>query len=380
MTLAEVLIVTIVFGVIVAGAVGFMAAQSKAFYRGADKLTALQSLRFSLDRLETDIRTAGTNLVDGQPWLVYVDEDVLAFNADYATNLANDHGAVFYDPGAPSGTVRGLSVPQVVPNSSFTWGDTVYTVPGTGVNGPGETLVFYLTPDSETPRTDDYALWRKVNATAPELISRNLLRSGSEPFFRYFWSQKEAGSPIAFDSVPDTALPWAHTAKREGSVADTGTSARMDRVKAVRVTLRATNGRSGADERVAELSRVIVMRNADVERLRSCGDEPMLGPVGLTAAATDPDGDGTFQVDLSWSRAIDESQGELDVISYTIWRRASGAAGWGDPYLSIPAGQTAYQYSDASVVPGQTYEYAVAAKDCTPSVSGQEISAPVAVP
>ena len=263
MTLVEILIVLIIFGVVVTGALGFMAAQSKAFYRGADKLTALQSLRFSLDRMETDVQTAGTNLVEGQPWILYVDEDVLAFNADYATNIANDFGAVFYDPGAPGGTVRGLRVPTTVPNSSFTWGDTVYTLPGTSVNGPGETIVFFLTSDTATSRTDDYALYRRVNVDAPELIARNLLRSGSEPFFRYFWNQDQAGSPRVFDSVPDSALPWAHIAKEEDSPADTGVSARMDLIKAVRVTLKATNGEQGDDERTAELSRVIVMRNAD---------------------------------------------------------------------------------------------------------------------
>ena len=380
MTLVEIMIVMIIFGIVVTGALGFMAAQSKAFYRGADKLTALQNLRFSLDRLETDVQTAGTNLVDGQPWLVYVDDDVLAFNADYATNVANDYGAVFYDPGAPNGTVRGLTAPITVPNSTFMWGDTVYTVPGVGVNGQGETLIFFMADDTSTARSDDYALYRKVNTTAPELIARSLLRSGTEPFFRYFWNQDEAGSPLIFDSVADSALPWAHIAKEEDSPADSGTSAQMDLIKAVRVTLKATNGQVGPDERTAELSRVIIMRNADVERIKTCGDTPLLGAVGLNVAATDPDGDGTFQVDLNWAPATDETMGELDVIAYTVWRRAAADLTWGDPYLSIPAGNPSYNYSDQSVTAGETYTYAVAAKDCTPSVSSQEVSAPVVVP
>ncbi|NNE35027.1 MAG: hypothetical protein HKN13_07325, partial [Rhodothermales bacterium] len=200
------------------------------------------------------------------------------------------------------------------------------------------------------------------------------------PFFRYFWNQDEAGSPKVFDSVPDTTLPWAHFAKEEDSPADTGNAAAMDLIKAVRVTVKATNGQSGPDERTAELSRVILMRNADLERIKTCGDTPLLGAVGLTAQATDPDGDGTFQVDLAWAPATDETMGELDVISYTIWRRAAADLTWGDPYLSIPAGQVSYTYEDASVVPGETYTYAVAAKDCTPSVSSQETSAPVVVP
>lgn len=379
-TLVELLIVMVVFGVVVTGALGFMAVQSKAFYKGADKLTALQNLRFSMDRLESDVQTAGTNLVSGQPWLIHLDSDALAFNADYATNIANDIGAVFYDPGAPSGSVTALQSPITIHGTSFTYGDTTYTDPGSGSNSPGETLQFYFTPDTSTARTDDYMLLRKVNRAPPQLVARHLLQQPGEPFFRYFWNQKDPGQPLHFDSIADTALPWAHIAKDHGSIADTAISAAMDRVRALRVTLRATNGLTGPEERTADLSRVIVMRNAGVEKLKTCGDTPLLGSVGFNGAASDPDGDGTYQVDLSWGPATDESIGERDVIAYTIWRMASTDSVFGDPYLSIPAGQLAYSYTDQSVVSGDSYTYRVAAKDCTPSLSGQATTNAIAIP
>lgn len=379
-TIVELLIVMVIFGIIVTGALGFMAAQSKAFYRGADKLTALQNLRFSLDRLETDVQTAGTNLVPGQPWLLYLGTDVIAFNADYATNIANDIGAVFYDPGAPTGAVSALQSPVTVYGTSFQAGDTTYTQTGGTINSPGETIQFYFAADTSTSRTDDYALYRRVNRAPPELVARNLLKQGSEPFFRYFWNQKDPGQPLQFDSVADTSLPWAHIAKDHGGVADTGVSAAMDQMRAVRVTVRATNGMTGPDERIADLSRVIVMRNAGIEKLQSCGDTPILGAVAFNASATDPDGDGTFQVDLTWNPATDESMGEQDVISYTIWRMAAADTAFGDPYLSIPAGQPNYTYSDQSVTSGDSYTYRIAAKDCTPTVSSQSQAGPVAVP
>lgn len=379
-TLVELLIVTIIFGIVVTGAIGFLAAQSKAFYRGADKLTALQNLRFSLDRLESDVQTAGTNLVPGQPWMVYMDDDVLAFNADYGTNIANDPGAVFYDPGAPTGVVTGLTSPVTIPNSAFSYGDTVYTEPGTTINTPGETLIFFFAPDTATSRTDDYALYRQVNGSTPQLVADHLLRSGSEPFFRYFWNQKQAGQPLQFDSVADTSLPWAHVARDHGGAADTAISAKMDQVQAVRVTLRATNGLSGPDERLADLSRIITMRNAGVERVQTCGDTPILGSVSFQAQITDANADGTPDVTLTWTQATDESMGELDVIAYTIWRMSSTDVAWGDPYLSIPAGQANYNYMDASVASGESYQYAIAAKDCTPTISGRDISNQVVVP
>ncbi len=379
-TIVELMIVMVIFGIVVTGALGFMAVQSKAFYRGADKLTALQNLRFSMDRLESDVQTAGTNLVPGQPWLLYLGTDVLAFNADYATNIANDIGAVFYDPGAPNGTISALQSPAAIYSTSFTAGDTVYTQTGSGTNSPGETLQFYFAPDTSTARTDDYALFRRVNRANPEVVARHLLQQGSEPFFRYFWNQRDPGQPLQFDSVADTSLPWAHIARDHGGIADTGTSLSMDQMRAVRVTLRATNGLTGPDERTADLSRVIVMRNAGIERLQTCGDIPILGAVGFNAGASDPDGDGTFQVDLSWNQATDEAIGEQDVIAYTLWRMAASDLNWGDPYLSIPAGQANYSYTDESVTPGESYTYRLAAKDCTPSISSQSQAGPVAVP
>jgi len=379
-SLAELLIVTVVFGIVVAGALGFLAVQSKAFYRGADKLTALQNLRFSLDRLESDVQTAGTNLVPGQPWLIYVDDDVIAFNADYATNLANDPGAVFYDPGAPSGSVTALQAPITIPNSAFSYGDTTYTQNGGSINSGGETLVLFLEPDTSTTRTDDFALFRQVNTKTPELVARNLLRSGNEPFFRYFWNQSAPGQALQFDSVADTVLPWAHIAKEHGGTLDVGVSAEMDQIRAVRVTLRATNGLSGPDERLADLTRILTMRNAGIKKLPSCGDVPLLGTTGFQATITDSDGDGVSEATLTWNRATDEAQGELDVIAYTLWRMSAADSTWGDPYLSIPAGQTTYNYEDRSGSVGQTYQYALAAKDCTPAVSGRVPSNSVTIP
>lgn len=378
--MVELLIVMTVFGVVVGGALGFMAVQSKAFYRGADKLTALQNLRFSMDRLESDVQSAGTNLVPGQPWLVHLRSDGLAFNADYATNVANDFGAVFYDPGATAGSVMALKTSLNIHGSSFTYGDTTYTEPGAGSNSPGETLQLYFTSDTSTARTDDYMLLRKVNQAAPELVARNLLKQPGDPFLRYFWNQNDPGLLQGFDSIADTALPWAHIAKEHGGPADSAVSAAMDRVRAVRVTLRATNGLTGAEERTAAMSRIILMRNGGLERLQTCGDKPILGAVGFAGVASDPDGDGTYQVDLAWTPATDEAMGEKDVIAYTIWRRASTDPDFGDPYLSIPAGQVAYSYTDQSVVSGDVYTYRVAAKDCTPSVSGTATTSAIAIP
>ncbi len=377
-TLVEVMIVLVIFGFVVAGAMGFMATQSKAFYRGTERMTALQNLRFTLDRLETDIQTAGTNVPPGQPWMLYADENVVAFVGDHTTNVANSVGSVFYDPGAPNGAVSALRTPVTIPGSPFVVGDTLYhDPPGSSIPSGAELLIFFFTEDTATARTDDYQLFRQVNATRPELVSRNLLRMGSEPFFRFFYQKDSVGVATFNDSIPSARLPLAHLAKKEGSPADTGQSVTLDLFRSVRVQLRSTNGLTGPEERTADLTHVVDLRNAKYPRLATCGDDPILGSVGFTAM--DVDTAGADAVLMSWNPATDETGGETDVIRYTIWRHIQGFPPSVDPYLSIPAGAASYSYLDTNVEIGKTYVYSIAAQDCTPLLSNPVSASPVTV-
>ena len=78
---------------------------------------------------------------------------------------------------------------------------------------------------------------------------------------------------------------------------------------------------------------------------------------------------GAETIDLTWPAAADEVGGERDVLRYVIWRRPFGAAVWGDPYRSIPAGNATYLFNDQQVAVGETWEYQLAAQDCTPALS-----------
>jgi hypothetical protein len=49
------------------------------------------------------------------------------------------------------------------------------------------------------------------------------------------------------------------------------------------------------------------------------------------------------------------------------------------PYFSVPAGRSSYTYTDEVVAEGATYSYAIAAQDCTPSMSGLAVSGSVTV-
>lgn len=374
MTLVELLVALTIFGVVISTSVAFMAKQNSAFQNGMHRLVTLRNLRYAVSTMSQDLETLGTNVPNAQPALFYADDDVIAFSADYATNIEHDPFAVFYDPDAPTGQVAAPSSGFSIPNSSASIPDTTYES-AHGMRSPAEILLFYVVPDTSTSRTDDHLLMRQVNNNTPEVIARKLLRVGTDPFFSYTYLQDDGSGNLALSEMPDSLVPIRHAATFHLSAADTGASARADSVRAIRVRFGATNGLTGDEEERAELERLIPLPNAGFGQLVTCGSSPLLGTGLLASVVTLPSGENA--VHLNWAAAIDEGGGEDDVVGYVIWRRVAGAPDWGEPYRSIPAGAAPYTYEDAAVASGTTYEYALAAQDCTPALSSLALSATV---
>lgn len=367
MTLVEMLLALFVFSFVMAGALAFLRAQGRSFSLGSERVAMYQNTRYVVTEMEKDLRTAGSHTTDQQPQLVYGGASVFAFNGDYWTNTPGDPYGVYYNPDAPDSAVQSMTkVMQItIPQTSFAYPDTSYLV--SGVNTWGETIIFYFAPDSTTARADDYVLYRKVNNLTPEVVARNILQTGSTPFLQYYKVVTPAGgggSTLALVGV--ASLPLKHSAKIHLAPSDTGPAAIIDSVRAVRVSFTATNGLSGATERLRTLTRMIRLPNAGLVNTRSCGDVPILGTPPV-ATASGPVG--TRVVKITWNKATDESGGEKDVERYMIWKRLSTNPDWGDPYVSIPSGTTSYSYTDGNVTVGTSYYYALAAEDCTPSLS-----------
>src|SRR5262249_37793115 len=110
---------------------------------------------------------------------------------------------------------------------------------------------------------------------------------------------------------------------------------------------------------------------------KSCGDEP-IAPTGFVGSYQFVAPDKTVR--LSWNPSVDETGGEKDVIRYVVWRRQVANLSWGDPYESIPAGLPSYTWVDEVVSPGGVYMYAIAAQDCTPTMSQIATVGPIAIP
>jgi len=188
-----------------------------------------------------------------------------------------------------------------------------------------------------------------------------------------------ASQASIIDTIPQASLPVAHTVPFHGVAQDTGSAALADSVRALRVSFRSTNGLDGDDERIASVSRLIAMPNAGFGVLQSCGDKPILGAALAVANAVDASGDPVAE--LTWSPATDEASGERDVVRYVIYRQqAPLGADWGDPYLSVPAGQASYTFQDGTVSSGATYGYALSAQDCTPTLSDITTSNTITIP
>jgi prepilin-type N-terminal cleavage/methylation domain-containing protein len=376
-TLIETIVALALFGSLFAMVLGLFGSQIRTFSSGASQMDAAQNLRFAMSVLEKDLPVVASGVPAEQPFIVYADSTVFAYNADLFSNLPNDVSAIYVDSTLPNAMVN--SLPQArrmtIPNSSFQYPDTTYRHAGS--RSPAETIIFFFQRDTFATRRDTYLLWRQLNDQPPELLARNVLRASDRPFFRYLRRVPQVGGAAVLDTVPHAWLPLAHTAAIHGGPNDVGASARVDSLRAVEVSFRVTDDGPPGRERIFETRRTIMFPNAGRAVKKSCGDEPLLG--SLTFTATVNTTYGVPYVDLAWTQSVDEAAGERDVRRYVLWRSTSPLTGNEDPYLSMPSGQTLYTFLDANVVPGATYYYAVAAQDCTPSLSARR-TATVTVP
>jgi type II secretory pathway pseudopilin PulG len=373
MTLIELLIAMLLMGIVMIAASKFFISQSKTFRRGVSDAALLQNLRFGADLLNQHFRSVGANTTDGQPAVIFANDHVLSFNADYATNTPGDLNAIYYLPKAPDAEVRAMTAGQqiIVPGqSTLKFPDYDYLA-APSIMSPAEMITFWFAPDTETVRTDDYVLYRQVNNGTPEAVVRNILKD-TVPFFRFMYL-KDSAYTLSIDTVKSTSLPLEFDL-----VSDTVRMRLLTNLRAVMVSYLVTNGMTGPSERTRPMMLIAPFPNLRTHSLATCGNSPMV--MSAPTIARNPSG---IAVDITWSADGDETGGERDIMAYLLWRRQVGATAWGSPFASIAAGNPpTYRYTDTGVPldpNNQTvWEYAVAAQDCTPNYSAP-VMAPVSV-
>ena len=371
-TMIELMISLVMVGIVMTGALRIFRSISGAVRTTVDRMDAMQNLRFGLSTVDRELRNAGAGTVEIQPTLVYITSNLVTFNADLVSRVANSPTAVFYNPDADSALSNAVTTAQrfTIPTTVVQYPDSTYR--SAGALSPAETETLWFALDTSTARTDDYHLMRQVNNGAPDEVARNLLPFPGRPFFEWLRTDSIGNLTV----VASASLPWRHTNPVHGSLTDTGTVARIDSIRAVRVNAYATNGMTGSQQIIRELVTTVRIPNAGLTKQRSCGDVPIFNG---TVVAVSTGVVGNPRIHLTWTPAVDETAGERDIERYLIYRRT--AAGTYDDALAIvPAGQASYSYDDGAVFEDSTYYYGVTALDCTPLESSMRTSGAVLVP
>lgn len=383
-SLVEMLVTLAIFGVVGTSAIGFLLAQTKGFRVTAARSEQIQNGRFGRDIMRQELRTAGTNVTDYQPVVVYASDSVFAFNSDLLTNRVDSAkftGAIYTDLFATASEASSFDVgaARAIPGTSFTYPLANYSsIAGTA--GEAETIIFRFTRDTGSTNSADFMLLRQVNGGNPEMIASGLRRVGTTPFFRYWYDPTRYNTALTdLDTLPRAWLPIAKTVAQRGLIPDTGTaiSTRIDQIRTVEVSYEATRPKVGGNERV---SYQIPLPNAAVDRqARACGRAPIAPSAPSAAWNVD-----SAAVLLSWSRAADDNGGESDAVRYVVWRRITGFSSWGAPLatVSVNGSTSTYRYKDGGVDVGigRSYQYALAVQDCTPNLSGVASTGAVVVP
>jgi prepilin-type N-terminal cleavage/methylation domain-containing protein len=334
------------------------------------RLEALQNARFGIASLDRELRVAGIGVVAAQPILVQASNLAITFNVDLVSRTSGDPGSVYSDTTADTNAVAALRSGSKItlPGSAFQYPNSTY-VQAAGVISGAETISYYLSKDSTTSDSNVYILFRKVNATTPRVIARNILVNPTDTVFQFFKSDS-VGHLVA---ITNATLPLYHNATVHGSLADTGKYNIIDSIRTVRVRLAAMyhDPIKGKIYRTSQTT--IRIMNAGLSNTVTCGNPPIA--VVLTGVAS-----AGPKVTLTWPASIDDGNGEKDVDVYALYRRPDTVATWDQPFTSVPAGLASYTYVDNNVKSGQHWVYGVTAIDCTPTSSSMGATATIIVP
>jgi prepilin-type N-terminal cleavage/methylation domain-containing protein len=369
-TLIELLISMTLLLFIMGAAVQFLRKQTSLVASTTAKMDALQNAGFAATQIERELREAGAGVVDAQPMLVQIDSEAITFNANMVSIDSGDVRAVYQLTDADTNGVRVMwkSERRLLPNQvTVAYPDTTYTS-GSVASG-AETISYYFRPDSTTSNANnDYLLMRRVNGRPATMVARGIVKDSRDtfPLFTYY----KADSTNKLKPILEKNMPYFHT-MIHGSKADTGKSAVLDSIRAVRIHFLAAakDPKTGKDAlRAVELQ--VRLLNSGLLQFNSCGQEPLPATAPSVSSNSPNPPNSFYWVQLDWNPSADDNtSGEKDIERYAIFRRRDTDAQFGDPIASVAAGKTSYTWIDTAVIPNATYVYGIAPQDCTPQMA-----------
>ncbi|MEZ4587397.1 MAG: prepilin-type N-terminal cleavage/methylation domain-containing protein [Gemmatimonadales bacterium] len=380
-SLVELLVTLVVLSMIMGTTVVFFQSQNKSFRNSSERMDLLTNARYSVSQVERVLRTLGAGVTGQQPMLVYGANDVVAFNTDFIENDTTDYRwAVNFNPSvsARDAEVWDAANAQLIPNSSYTYPAVTYTQ-GNGARSLAETKIFWFAADTGTARTDDYILYERTNESAGEIVARNILAYPGRPFFEFFLARRLNTGQDTLVIASGGLLPLKRQWPQVGDTpTDTANKVRPDSVRAIRINLRVTNGWTGSDQRTRDFSQLIQVPNNGLPSPNVCGRSPFPATNFL---ATPDSVVGSGIINLTWTRSADHGNGEYDVRQYILWQRDDTATVWRDPLMLVKADTTTlYNIPIGGNASGASYDFAIAAQDCTPSTSTQSVVNSVVAP
>jgi prepilin-type N-terminal cleavage/methylation domain-containing protein len=368
-TLIEMLIAIVVLSFVMGAAVSVMRSQSRSFSRGGTRMELTQNLRYATSTVDRVVRTMGGGVGINQPMLIYGGNDVIMFNADYASDLP-DGVAVYVNPDLPAGanlamtTAARITIPNVSPTISYPVANYFW---GGATPSRAETISFYFRPDSQTTDPSDFVLLEQINNMRAELVARGIRAYPNRPFFEYWWDSTGVNGVTTNLQLSTSKIPIRHPVIG-------GLTSRADSIRAIRINLVVTNGVLTADSTSRLVSTMIQIPNNGLAPLATCGDVPL--PTGTLSA--DTVGQGPGGVNLTWAASPDELSGEHDITQYNVYYRPAAVLNW-TPFFTKASGFSPYNaIPHAGLTPGGSYYFAVAAQDCSPAESPFQ-STPVTV-
>jgi prepilin-type N-terminal cleavage/methylation domain-containing protein len=373
-TILELLVSMTILLVVISVAVRTFRRTSVLLASQGGRLEASENARFAVTNLDRELRMAGVGVVDVQPILVEASNTAIAFNVDLISRVNGDVGSVYVDTSADTSAVSAMrSVNKVtLPGLAVSYPDSTY-MRSAGVIGGAETIFYYLVRDSASSHTNEYILYRRVNATTPSVVARGVIFNPNDTLFQYFTSDTLGN----LSAVTNAQLPLYHKAMVHGSAADTGKYARIDSIRMVTVRLSTVYHDPKTGDVTRRLQTTIRILNAGLINRTTCGDPPLGVSVTATPSAL---GAPSPYVTVQWGASTDETGGEKDVERYALYRRPDSVAAFGEPFSSIPAGSATYSFTDNNVLSGDHWIYGVSAQDCTPANSPIATTGTIIVP